>query len=265
MNKIITFVTLTVILVMAAGQSAFAVSDGDAHGTPPPALPTVVQPVVKTIVIVRKEIVIAKTHNDTRRLAALQSELSRQQSEINKLAGRKVSEAEIVELATKMGYYGPPDAWAQKDVDKAVSSGRMVGREPGRNASEDAWKAPAKREEVAIVANRLAEEAKIGVANHNNDDTAHPAIQNRITAVEGRVTKVESWRDQVMNILKWIGIVLGALVLLAGLIALLRWLFGRRRTPVGPPPGGAVIPWGVPGVPAGAPAGGVYRQDTTTW
>lgn len=248
MKKLFFLITLTVVLVMTAGLSAFAVSDGIAHGNNIPL------PLIKANLIVKNETKKAKIQGDGRRLAALQSELSRQQSEIDKLAGRKVSEEEIVALAKEMGYYGPPDAWAQSDVNKALSSGLMVGRELGKNPRENAWKQPLKREEAAILANRVAETAQANLDNHDGNAAAHPAIQNRISAVE-------DWRNTVMNILKWIG----ALVLLIGLIA---WLVRRFWTPAVVPPlvGGTPIPWGMPGAPAGTPViGGNYRQDTTTW
>lgn len=240
-KSIVLFVTLTAILVMAAGLLRAAVPDN---------LTATLSPKVKAHTIIKKEIVKAKADGDTRRLAALESEQSRLQGEINRLAGRKVTEAEIVELATKMGYFGAPDKWAQKDVDMAVSSGKMVGRGPDRNASENAWKQPAKREELAIVANRLDAEAQQKVLRHNYADDAHPAIQNRLTAVEGRVTQVESWQTTAMDILKWAGIVIGAILALLLLIALLRWIFRPRNN-------GFPLLAPIPGAPnAGGNAGG---------
>jgi hypothetical protein len=135
-----------------------------------------------------------------------------------------------VEKLERINVGGPAAPYAESSVQYTLDSGLLVGRQEGATVDDDEWQQAPKRQELAVALVRLesrnaahaAQAAQVAVATHNEDQGAHPFLQNLIGEECRQRKQSDTWL--------WVA------VIIAAIIGLIGWFLPRIRAAVAPIP-----------------------------
>jgi len=88
---------------------------------------------------------------------------------------KPVTSRDVIPVLRGLGLWGPTSKWAKTDVALAYATGRLAGYHKGAIASDEQGQFPARRQELAAVANRVAGEGTRALDSHSTWDRSEHA------------------------------------------------------------------------------------------
>lgn len=149
---------------------------------------------------------------------------SRLRQQANALALQISSLKSRVDRLEKANAGGPAAEWAKPQVEETLGRGAdrggLIGRHEGASVKDAEWQSAMTRQEAAVAISRLASYAERLAQKHNEDENAHPLLQQAIAGEEGARKRSDQWL--------WVA------ALSALLVGLIGWFLPRIRAVVTP-------------------------------